>query len=36
MIERETTPPDERLLDEAVRGSSLLRSAADKVIGWDG
>jgi hypothetical protein len=36
MIERETTPPDERLLDEAVRGSSLLKAARDKVIGWDG
>ena len=36
MIERETTPPDERLLDEAVRGSSLLKAAANKVIGWDG
>ena len=36
MIERETTPPDERLLDEAVRGSSLLKAAANKVITWDG
>jgi len=36
MIERETRPPDERLLDEAVRGSSLLKAAANKVITWDG
>jgi hypothetical protein len=36
MIERETTPPDERLLSEAVRGSSLLKAAANKVITWDG
>ena len=36
LVERETTPPDERLLDEAVRGSSLLKAARDKVIGWDG
>ena len=36
LVERETTPPDERLLDEAVRGSSLLKVAANKVITWDG
>ena len=36
LVERETTPPDERLLDEAVRGSSLLQAAANKVITWDG
>ena len=36
LVERETTPPDERLLDEAVRGSSLLKAARDKVITWDG
>jgi hypothetical protein len=34
LVERETKPPDERLLDEAVRGSSLLKAAAEKVITW--
>ena len=35
LVERETKPADERLLDEAVRGSSLLKAAAEKkVITW--
>jgi len=36
MIDRETTPPDERMMAEAVEGSSLLKAAATKVIGWNG
>ena len=36
LVERETTPPDERMMAEAVEGSSLLKAAANKVITWDG
>jgi len=36
LIDRERTPAAERMMTEAVEGSSLLQAAANKVITWDG